>query len=653
MRGYCMHFYHDKLKQIRKQKRFSSEETAQKLGIHRTTYSSWERGKVIPSELKIRMLAKIFNVNVDVISDLIPDQAVSSVQLSTAVKDWMEIATGNKESVKQEISILFSGLTQLNRKLINTQLIVTALLSAVPSMFYVKDVNLKYITANELFLEKMSLNKHFNVFNKTDADFFPNKETALNNEEDQRVLTTGEQILDREGFIPGTRKTRWGLASKIPVYDSEGKIECVVGSFVDITDRKKEEKVREILETNINLMNDGVCIRSKKSLEYLYINKAYEDIYGYSLENFYDKFFWLNNCLHPDFKKKEMEYSRNSSWPKTSSFKIVRPNGEIRSIEAYFHEIELSGHIYYFFIDRDITEKIEKQKHINDFNNAITSSGDVIWIGDHGEIDKKLFKYSYISDNAEDLYGIEKYQLMSKPFLWLKHVHPLDRHRVIQWLKLEEYPKEVVYRSNIQKDKMCWINSRICKNNNVLYGVLSNVSIRKEKEFINKILEMTMHSVMDVIWVLNCNKKLVYYTGSPQGLYGRSFDNIKNPLQFWYDNILHIDSKDEYDKIADVELFNDSDKFLRKCKNKNGILTYPKTENFTYKAVKPDGTNIYIEAKTSYITYEEEIYSISVDREITNRYLHTVKLEKVKTFLANKNKLSESEVLQLKNICST
>jgi transcriptional regulator with XRE-family HTH domain len=60
-----MKFYSSNLKEIRKQKKCSSQELADKLGLHRTTISGWERDKIIPNEYKIRQIAKALNISVD------------------------------------------------------------------------------------------------------------------------------------------------------------------------------------------------------------------------------------------------------------------------------------------------------------------------------------------------------------------------------------------------------------------------------------------------------------------------------------------------------------------------------------------------------------------------------------------------------------
>ncbi|HBM15770.1 MAG TPA: hypothetical protein DD381_05420 [Lentisphaeria bacterium] len=77
---------------------------------------------------------------------------------------------------------------------------------------------------------------------------------------DKEVLTTGKSILDKEDYIPGNRKTKWGIMSKIPILDLDGKIEGLLGFFVDITDRKKAEEELYSYQVQLKKQNEELHI---------------------------------------------------------------------------------------------------------------------------------------------------------------------------------------------------------------------------------------------------------------------------------------------------------------------------------------------------------------------------------------------------------
>ena len=62
----CMHMeFHEKLQNLRKQKRLTQEELAQQLHVSRTAISKWESGRGYPNIDSLKLIAKAFSVTVD------------------------------------------------------------------------------------------------------------------------------------------------------------------------------------------------------------------------------------------------------------------------------------------------------------------------------------------------------------------------------------------------------------------------------------------------------------------------------------------------------------------------------------------------------------------------------------------------------------
>ncbi len=139
------------------------------------------------------------------------------------------------------------GTIKLNDKLQEAGVIIKALLSGIDSIFYIKDSDLKYITANETFLKNISLKSTYKVYGKTDEDFFSKREAKDNYLKDEKVLLTKEMLIE-EGFIPGTRNKKWGIITRTPVLDINNNISGVITNIVDISERKKTENSNELLK---------------------------------------------------------------------------------------------------------------------------------------------------------------------------------------------------------------------------------------------------------------------------------------------------------------------------------------------------------------------------------------------------------------------
>jgi PAS domain S-box-containing protein len=477
-----MKFYADQFRRIRKEKHLSMENVALRMGIVRRTLSIWENKKRIPSEAKIRMLANVLNISVEIISDLKPEHPMSDDMFSDTAESWYTLANLTEEkSVKQENELVDKILFQ-QKQIKQASVIINALMSSMHSILYVKDTNMKYITANKAFLKNVSFMSGNNVLGKADNDFFSINEAKENNKQDHKVLITGKPLIKYEGYIPGSRKKRWGLISKLPVFNAEGKITGIIGSFVDITKRKLAESKRQELEEAISKINDCIWIanynKSKQNkpevtyvndayekitgikcndfidnpnirfkytdkenqeqfgilennknggkasyqykikniidnsehevrekiynykenhflgimtditenvklntvnvllndslnsitnaftiysltdYKYIFINNAKSVIFGYPLENFYnDSFFRIKKCIHKDFKKSEMDYFFNHSWPSMREYKCITSEGDVKRIEATVIKRKFNEKDFIISIERDVTNQ--------------------------------------------------------------------------------------------------------------------------------------------------------------------------------------------------------------------------------------------------------------------------------------------------------
>ena len=110
----------------------------------------------------------------------------------------------------------------------------------------------------------------------------------------------------------------------------------------------------------------------------VYTNKYREELYGYSVSEFLGKNndFWLETCVHPDDLKRLTRHEEEFEYPEKRQFRVVRPNGEIRWVEARNVKkiFSYNGRECLAFFDRDITEERENQK----LNELYTMSLDMV-----------------------------------------------------------------------------------------------------------------------------------------------------------------------------------------------------------------------------------------------------------------------------------
>lgn len=140
-----MELHIKKLKAIRKSKKITAEELAKMMGISRMTIGAWENARRVPSESKIRILAKILHIPVSEISDLPPDKIISEIKLKSLSASISSALSGDEQKNLIRQTNLVSGITGIIKELSDLRLIVRSLISSLPTLFYIKGSDLKYI----------------------------------------------------------------------------------------------------------------------------------------------------------------------------------------------------------------------------------------------------------------------------------------------------------------------------------------------------------------------------------------------------------------------------------------------------------------------------------------------------------------------------
>jgi transcriptional regulator with XRE-family HTH domain len=225
-----MKFYNDKFAFIRKKNRCTVSEFCRAADISRTTLWQWESGKRVPAEETVYFLALILKIEVNEISDLPQRYPSAKTNPGPLVSSFREIAATGKEEQQQFIGKLSREVANIEKKLEQANIVIRALIESFDAMFYVKDLDLKYVLANKAFLNNVALHYSYNVLGKDDGIFFNRKEAAENTAQDKKVILTGKGIKNIEKYIPGSRKHKMGLISKLPIFARDGAIIGMMGA---------------------------------------------------------------------------------------------------------------------------------------------------------------------------------------------------------------------------------------------------------------------------------------------------------------------------------------------------------------------------------------------------------------------------------------
>jgi PAS domain S-box-containing protein len=125
--------------------------------------------------------------------------------------------------------------------------LLQALMDNFPDTIYFKDTASRFTRINRSQARLLGVAEPEEAIGKTDADFFSAELAQMFLDEEQRLMTAGEPIIDRMEYNPTPEgQPRWFSASKVPLKDRAGQVIGLVGISRDITDRRlMEESLRE------------------------------------------------------------------------------------------------------------------------------------------------------------------------------------------------------------------------------------------------------------------------------------------------------------------------------------------------------------------------------------------------------------------------
>jgi PAS domain S-box-containing protein len=159
------------------------------------------------------------------------------------------------------------------RELLNT------LLDHIPDRVYFKDRASRFLRINHALQALFGLDRPENAYGKTDADFYGNEHASEARADEERVMQTGEPILNKvEREQLQTGGVGWSLTTKLPLRDRQGRTIGTCGISRDITSLKEmEERLaseRNLLRSVIDNLPDAIFLKDHEG-RYLLDNVAH------------------------------------------------------------------------------------------------------------------------------------------------------------------------------------------------------------------------------------------------------------------------------------------------------------------------------------------------------------------------------------------
>jgi PAS domain S-box-containing protein len=138
---------------------------------------------------------------------------------------------------------LFAKHRQAEEVLAQERNLLRALIDNIPDRIYAKDTESQFVICNLALARRMGKTSPDELIGKSDFDLMPRELAEQFYADEQAVIRSGQSLLNCEEPLETVdgKVTRWNLATKVPLRDSQGNIIGIVGVGREITERKQAE----------------------------------------------------------------------------------------------------------------------------------------------------------------------------------------------------------------------------------------------------------------------------------------------------------------------------------------------------------------------------------------------------------------------------
>lgn len=255
------------------------------------------------------------------------------------------------------------------------------LIDNLPDLIYFKDAEGRYLLNNRAHLRSIGAERQEDVLGKNSFDFNPFELATKYRKDELRIVATGEPILHEEELAlhRDTGAQRWHLTSKIPLFDTNGVVEGIVGISRDITEskqigealRQSEEKYRSLFENSVQAM-----FQSSAGGKLLNANKALLKLLGYGSLEELSAINVIDLYVNPETRDEIRQALETKGYLSNVELQLKRKNGQAITVLEHSRALkDESGNVVaYEGILEDITARKALEQKLSQYLGALESS---------------------------------------------------------------------------------------------------------------------------------------------------------------------------------------------------------------------------------------------------------------------------------------
>ncbi len=284
-------------------------------------------------------------------------------------------------------------------------------------------------------------------------------------------------------------------------------------------DKLSQELEKQQQRTNyiLNSVNEAIWTRDGDTLELLEINKACENIYGYTVAEVMNDPTLLNGLLHPDDTERIMQNLEQirETGNGDLQYRIIDKHGKIKNLvsRSVYYKDPNSDRNILSGITIDITELKKTQRKLNEkaqeLNMILNSITDGFFRVDND------WRFTYINKTFEDICNTQKDSLIGKSY-WDQFPNALDGifyREYILALRTQQPRHFEEFATSINK----WVLVNVYPSSNGLSVFFTDITEEHELQEKIKRSELNLRTIInntdDIIWAVDKNMNIIYANG--------------------------------------------------------------------------------------------------------------------------------------------
>jgi two-component system cell cycle sensor histidine kinase/response regulator CckA len=323
-----------------------------------------------------------------------------------------------------------------SREFLNT------ILNSIPVRVFWKDRNLVYLGCNSTFARDAGFERPEDIVGKDDYAMSWREQAEFYRADDRGVIESGQaKLLFEEPQITPSGEVIYLLTSKLPLRAADGTIVGVLGTYYDISDRRKADVALRESESRMRAITDfaqDAIIMMDGAGGISFWNPSAERIFGYSAGEAIGKN--LHQLLAPQRHLEAhrsafppfLESGQGSAVGKISELEAIRKDGQEIAVQLSLSSAKIGDIWSAIGVVRDVTEHRQLQRRQTLLSAAVESAAEVVVITDtEGDIKYANSAFERVTGYLrEDVLGqnasVNKSGLHDSRFygdLWAKLMH--------------------------------------------------------------------------------------------------------------------------------------------------------------------------------------------------------------------------------------